>query len=118
MGPVPAGYKSAIAFDFFPASTMAFTDAMFHQSEEIFGLGVEVEDLESPSSHVGGQAEAQKLNSCPGTEQDCGHWSRAMHGRARQPRHGTGKSVRLGPWEDRRFTVRTVIRLMNRYTSS
>ena len=48
MGPVPAGYKSAIAFDFFPASTMAFTDAPFHQSEEIFGLGVEVEDLESP----------------------------------------------------------------------
>ena len=47
MGPVPAGYKSAIAFDFFPASTMAFTDAPFHQSEEIFGLGVEAEDLEN-----------------------------------------------------------------------
>ena len=49
MGPVPAGFKSAIAFDFFPASTMAFTDAPFHQSAEIFGLGVEVADLESPA---------------------------------------------------------------------
>ncbi len=73
MGPVPAGYNSAIAFDFFPASTMAFTDAPFHQSEEIFGLGVEAEDLENSAWDYKNIALLEPVRAARASRSDCEH---------------------------------------------
>ena len=44
---VPDGYLSGIVFDFYPSRTMQFTDAPYHESSEVFGLGRSTRSLAS-----------------------------------------------------------------------